>query len=108
MIVAIVQAIKGELFWQLQGSVVKLKERMHIQQVNNPFSSRTSVVTLVEASMATPSETSVPMPHQDQDRLQVLPIYGCRIVNVAELSKAIYELTAHSTSCEETCLLYSG
>ena len=74
----------------------------------SPSAAETSVVTLVEASMATPSETSVPMPHQDQDRLQVLPIYGCRIVNVAELSKAIYELTAHSTSCEETCLLYSG
>ena len=58
------------------------------------------MVTPVEASVATPSETSVPTPRQ-----QVLSIDGCRIVNVAELSKAIYELTAHSSSCGGICFI---
>ena len=81
------------------------RQNAHPTGEQSPSAAETSMVTPVETSVATPSETSVPTSHQDQDRPQVLSTDGCRIVNVAELSKAIYKLTAHSASCGGTCFI---
>ena len=54
-----------------------------------------------------PSAAEVPTPsllQQDHD-VQQCSIDGCRIVNVAELAKAIYELTAHSATCGGACFI---
>ena len=44
---------------------------------------------------------------QQNDLEQLNSINGCRIVNVAELAKAVYELTAHSAACGGACFIES-
>ena len=42
---------------------------------------------------------------QQDDLEQLHSINGCRIVNIAELAKAVYELTAHSATCGGACFI---
>ena len=42
---------------------------------------------------------------QEDHDVEMCSIDGCRIINVAELSKAVYALTTHSATCGGACYI---
>ena len=55
---------------------------------------------------AQPSASSDSVPPQEVSLVAPqCSIDGCRILNIAELSKAVHEMTAHSAICGGACVL---